>query len=42
MCIVFVYLHFLHFFQVCETKRVDNCGGPEDLDERIAKLGAET
>ena len=25
--------------QVCETKRVDNCGGPEDLDERIATLG---
>lgn len=30
-------------YTVCETKRVDNCGGPEDLDERIEKglpLGA--
>lgn len=30
-------------YTVCETKRVDNCGGPADLDERLAKgmpLGA--
>ncbi len=34
----FGWNHFL-LAQVCETKRVDNCGGPEDLDERIESLG---
>lgn len=35
----FGWNHFLLLAQVCETKRVDNCGGPEDLDERIESLG---
>ena len=26
-------------YTVCETKRVDNCGGPADLDERLAQAG---
>ncbi|CAJ1436342.1 unnamed protein product, partial [Effrenium voratum] len=26
-------------YTVCETKRWDDCGGPEDLDDRIAKNG---